>query len=73
MVRQKLQTCTTCGAHGLSTTCIKCGKPAQAAAPLKWSPDDHQASRRRERHSVESKEWVEKLPQAIQEASLEEE
>jgi len=40
---------------------------------LKWSPDDHQASRRRERHSVESKEWVEKLPQPIQESSLEEE
>lgn len=63
MVRQLLQKCTACGAYGLTTTCAECGERAQAAAPLKWSPEDHQAKRRRELKKVGSEEWLQSLPQ----------
>ncbi len=62
MARQKLQKCTACGAYGLSTTCGKCGEPAQAAGPMKWSPEDPQAQRRRKMYDVGSKEWLDSLP-----------
>lgn len=62
MVRQILQQCLTCQAFGLSTTCSKCGERAQAAAPLKWSPEDHRASLRRKMNGVEDPSWSETLP-----------
>ena len=62
MARQILQQCLSCKAWSLSTTCPACGKTAQAAAPLKWSPEDNRAQIRRKMYAVESKEWVEGLP-----------
>ena len=62
MVRQILQQCLTCQAFGLSTTCSECGGRAQAAAPLKWSPEDHRASLRRKMNGVENSSWSETLP-----------
>ncbi|NCG42676.1 MAG: ribosome biogenesis protein [Euryarchaeota archaeon] len=47
MAKQLLQQCLDCNAWSLSTTCPSCGKTAQAAAPLKWSPEDHRAELRR--------------------------
>ncbi|MBT60753.1 MAG: hypothetical protein CMA63_04275 [Euryarchaeota archaeon] len=58
MARQLLQQCLTCGAWTLATTCPSCGKTAQAAAPLKWSPEDHRAGIRRKMYQVESPEWT---------------
>ena len=62
MARQILQQCLDCQAWTLSTICPKCGATAQAAAPLKWSPEDHRASIRRKMYDVNSKDWVDKLP-----------
>ena len=62
MARQLLQQCLECQAWALTTTCTKCGGKAQAAAPLKWSPEDHQADIRRRLHNVESDEWPSTLP-----------
>lgn len=62
MARQILQQCLECQAWTLSTTCPKCGGTAQAAAPIKWSPEDHRASIRRKMYDVSSKEWSDKLP-----------
>ncbi|MBT4059053.1 MAG: ribosome biogenesis protein [Euryarchaeota archaeon] len=62
MVRSKMQKCKDCGAYGLSTTCKKCGGTAQAAGPLKFSPQDPQAKRRREYQKVTDPKWVENLP-----------
>ena len=62
MARQILQQCLDCQAWTLSTTCPKCGGIAQAAAPIKWSPEDHRASIRRKMYDVSSKEWSDKLP-----------
>ncbi|MDP6639680.1 MAG: nucleolar RNA-binding Nop10p family protein [Candidatus Poseidoniaceae archaeon] len=67
MARQKLQKCTACGAYGLATTCGKCGQRAQAAGPLKWSPEDRQAQRRRQLHDVGSEEWMAKIPEYSEE------
>lgn len=58
MARQLLQQCLECRAWTLATTCPACGSKAQAAAPLKWSPEDHRASIRRKMYEVESPEWV---------------
>ena len=63
MARQILQQCLECQSWSLSITCPKCGGRAQAAAPIKWSPEDHRASVRRKMYDVSSKEWTEKLPQ----------
>ena len=41
----------------LSTTCPACGGRAQAAAPLKWSPEDNRAALRRKMKGVEDKDW----------------
>lgn len=73
MARQKLQRCLSCGSHGLSTTCPDCGESAQAAAPMKWSPEDPQAARRRQRQGVGSEQWLESLPKAIVKTDSEEE
>ena len=53
MARQILQQCVDCGA---------CGGKAQAAAPLKWSPEDHRANVRRQLNDVESPEWPQTIP-----------
>ncbi|MBJ84027.1 MAG: hypothetical protein CMB52_00725 [Euryarchaeota archaeon] len=62
MARTRLQKCTACGAFGLSETCRHCGASAQAAVPMKFSPEDARADLRRKLNNVESKEWVEQLP-----------
>ncbi|MDP6907024.1 MAG: nucleolar RNA-binding Nop10p family protein [Candidatus Thalassarchaeaceae archaeon] len=62
MARTKLQKCTACGEYGLSETCKECGGKAQAAGPMKFSPEDSRAHLRRRLKNVESKEWVESLP-----------
>ena len=62
MPRQLLQQCVDCGAWCLEITCPECGGKAQAAAPLKWSPEDHRANVRRQLNDVESPEWTQKIP-----------
>lgn len=62
MARTKMQKCRQCGAYGLTTKCKKCGGLAQAAAPLKFSPEDPQATRRRKYEKVTSPTWVDNLP-----------
>jgi rRNA maturation protein Nop10 len=62
MARSRTQKCTACGAYGLTTTCKQCGAPAQAAAPLKFSPEDPQAARRRQFQKVTDPEWTANLP-----------
>ena len=62
MARSRLQRCTSCGAYGLSTTCSRCGAPAQAAAPLRYSPEDPQSERRRQFQKVTDAEWAQSLP-----------
>lgn len=62
MARTRLQKCTTCGAYGLSETCAECGAPAQAAVPMRFSPEDSRADLRRKLKNVESEEWVDQLP-----------
>ena len=62
MARTRLQKCTTCGAYGLSEICRECGAPAQAAGPMRFSPEDNRADIRRKLKDVESEAWVEQLP-----------
>ena len=62
MARSRLQQCTVCGAYGLSETCEKCGGLAQAAGPMRFSPEDARAALRRKLKDVESKEWATNLP-----------
>ena len=62
MARTRLQKCTTCGAYGLSEICKECGAPAQAAVPMRFSPEDARADLRRKLKNVESEGWVEQLP-----------
>lgn len=62
MARQRMQQCLSCKAFSLKTTCPECGGTAQAAAPLKWSPEDHRAALRRKMNDVESKAWPSTLP-----------
>ncbi len=62
MVRTKLQKCTECGEFGLDATCKKCDAGTTAAAPLKFSPEDPQGARRRQRVNAGSDEWIEALP-----------
>lgn len=61
MAKQRMQQCLTCGAFSLKTTCPACGERAQAAAPLKWSPEDHRAALRRKMNGVEDAEWAANL------------
>ena len=62
MPRQLLQRCLDCNAWCLQTICPTCGGEAQAAAPLKWSPEDHRANVRRQLNKVESAEWAQSIP-----------
>ncbi len=61
MARQLLQQCLQCGAWTLATTCPSCGGNAQAAAPLKWSPEDHRAEIRRKMYNVTDANWASSL------------
>jgi len=61
MARQRMQQCLSCGAFSLKTTCPLCGERAQAAAPLKWSPEDHRAALRRKMNGVEEATWPSQL------------
>lgn len=61
MAKQRMQQCLSCGAFSLSTICPVCGGQAQAAAPLKWSPEDHRAALRRKMNGVEDDDWPEQL------------
>jgi rRNA maturation protein Nop10 len=63
MARQLLQQCTTCQDWTLERICAKCGAAANAAAPLKWSPEDQRANIRRKMYNVESPEWTAALPE----------
>jgi len=56
-----MQQCLSCGAFSLKTTCPLCGERAQAAAPLKWSPEDHRAALRRKMNGVEENQWPSQL------------
>ena len=62
MARQMLQQCLECSAWSLSRICTVCGGKAQAAAPIKWSPEDHRASVRRKMYDVTSQKWTNDLP-----------
>ena len=62
MVRTKLQRCNDCGEYGLGEFCKKCNGKMEAVAPLKYSPEDPQGARRRQRVDAGSDEWVESLP-----------
>ncbi|MBL6733438.1 MAG: hypothetical protein ISP84_02710 [Candidatus Poseidonia sp.] len=62
MARQRMQQCLSCKAFSLKTTCPACGEVAQAAAPLKWSPEDHRAALRRKMNRVEEPGWASTLP-----------
>ena len=62
MVRQKIQKCISCGKYTLKRTCSNCNSAANVAAPLKWSPEDPQAHRRRELNDVKSDDWDSTLP-----------
>lgn len=64
MARTRLQKCTACDAYGLSETCGECGAQAQAAGPMRFSPEDARADLRRKLKQVESKEWALNLPSA---------
>ncbi|MEC7410008.1 MAG: nucleolar RNA-binding Nop10p family protein [Candidatus Thermoplasmatota archaeon] len=68
MVRSKLQYCKSCDLYGLGPDCDVCGKVMVTSAPLKYSPEDPQGKRRRERENAGSDEWVESLPSPNEEA-----
>ena len=61
MARQLLQHCSKCKAWTLQRDCQYCDGTANAAAPLKWSPEDQRANIRRKMYNVESKEWLDSL------------
>ena len=62
MARTRLQRCTVCGEYGLTEECKKCGGMMASAAPLKFSPQDAQGARRRQREDAGSDKWIESLP-----------
>ena len=66
MGRSNLQKCPKCSAYALATECPECGTKMKAAAPLKFSPEDRQGDRRRQRKGVESEEWVQVLPSIVE-------
>ena len=62
MVRTKLQRCIDCGEYGLGENCKSCNGKMVAVAPLKYTPEDPQGARRRQRVDAGSDKWVESLP-----------
>ena len=67
MARQLIQKCRTCGVYTYDRKCPKCGGEAHVAAPLKWTPEDPQAHRRRKMQNVNSEMWNETLPTILEE------
>ena len=63
MARQLLQQCVDCPDWTLERICPTCGGQANAAAPLKWSPEDQRANIRRKMYNVEAPEWSVALPE----------
>ena len=63
MARQLLQQCVDCQDWTLERICPTCGGQANAAAPLKWSPEDQRANIRRKMYNVEAPEWTAALPE----------
>jgi len=72
MGRSNLQKCPKCARYSLASECPDCGTKMKAAAPLKFSPEDRQGERRRQRKGVESGDWAKSLP-SIEETDGEEE
>ena len=62
MARTRLQRCTVCGEYGLAEECKECRGKMTSAVPLKFSPQDAQGARRRQREDAGSDEWIEALP-----------
>ncbi len=62
MVRSKLQYCKACDLYSLGPKCKTCGEVMVSSAPLKYSPEDPQGKRRREREGAGSDEWSDSLP-----------
>jgi len=62
MVRTKLQRCKDCKEYGLGEKCEKCNGLMEAVAPLKYSPEDSQGARRRQRVDAGSDKWIDSLP-----------
>ena len=62
MARTRLKRCIECKKFGLKDKCQDCGKSTEVVAPLKYSPEDSQGTRRRKRLNAGSQEWVESLP-----------
>ena len=62
MVRTKLQRCKDCGKYGLGDICKYCDGIMETVAPLKYSTEDPQGTRRRQRVDAGSNEWIESLP-----------
>ncbi|MBK70544.1 MAG: hypothetical protein CMB53_04025 [Euryarchaeota archaeon] len=62
MVRSKLQYCEACETYGLGPKCEKCGSSMTPPSPLKYSPEDPQGARRRERQRAGSDGWIDSLP-----------
>ena len=67
MARQIIQKCKLCGAYSNSLDGKECEGTSQAAAPLKWTPEDPQAHRRRKLNEVESNKWNDTLPSLSEE------
>ena len=63
MARQLLQQCVQCKACTLLRDCPHCDGTANAAAPMKWSPEDQRASIRRKMYNIESEDWLNSLPE----------
>ncbi len=62
MGRTRLQKCVNCGEYGLGDNCSHCESKMITVSPLKFSPQDPQGARRRQRENAGSDEWIEELP-----------
>jgi len=71
MPRTRLQRCPVCSSYGFSRKC-DCGGTRVAVAPLRFSPEDPQGNRRRQREGWGSEEWVKSLPTPRKEGEEEE-
>jgi len=71
MARTRLQRCPACLSYGFSRECA-CGEMRVAVAPLRFSPEDPQGHRRRQREGWGSEEWVKNLPTPRKEGDEEE-
>ena len=67
MARQLIQKCKLCGAYSYNLDCKECEGTSQAAAPLKWTPEDPQDHRRRKLNELESNKWNDTLPSLSEE------